>query len=387
MTISYPLALPSHTGLRAIELRATNAVAYSRSPFTFAGQAFAYPGQMWQADVTLPPMKRDDAEQWVAWLVSLRGQLGTFTMGDPIGATPRGSALANRVNLLDYSEQFDNAYWSKGNSTITANSIASPDGLTTADTLVENTATASHNIQEAFSFVAGTTYTLSIYVKEQSARNFRIGFPTAQFGGVAPFAVFDTTSGSVLSVSGGVVTTSESVGNGWFRFSISKGASVSASGNIAFLLTDGTTGTYLGDGVSGAYIWGAQLEVGSVPTTYQPIFAGYGPFVNGASQTGESLVIDGASPDEVGYLLPGDYIQLGSGSTATLHKVLEQVDTDSSGNATLTLWPHIRTAPADNATVKVGNTVGRWRLASNESSWSVNEASIYGISFTAMEAV
>ena len=206
MTISYPLALPSHTGLRAIELRATNAVAYSRSPFTFAGQAFAYPGQMWQADVTLPPMKRADAEQWVAWLVSLRGQLGTFLMGDPIGETARGVA----------------------------------------------------------------------------------------------------------------------------------------------------TGT---------------------------------PLVNGADQTGGSLVIDGATNSITGWLKAGDYIQLGSGSTATLHKVLADANSDGSGNVTLDIWPHIRTAPADDATVTVSNTVGRWRLASNESSWSVNEASIYGISFTAMEAV
>lgn len=388
MTISYPLALPSHTGLRAIELRATNAVAYSRSPFTFAGQAFAYPGQMWQADVTLPPMKRADAEQWVAWLVSLRGQLGTFLMGDPIGASPRGTALANRVNLFDYSEQFDNAAWTKGNATITANSIASPDGLTTADTLVENTATSAHNIAEAFSWVAGTVYTLSIYAKEQSDRNIRLTLPTAQFGGVTSIAIFDTTNGQVLSVSAGVTAQSESVGNGWFRFSISKAATVTASGSVDIRLVEGTNvSTYLGDGVSGVYIWGAQLEVGSAPTAYQPIFNGYGPFVNGASQTGASLVIDGASPDEVGYLLPGDYIQLGSGSTATLHKVLEQVDTDSSGNATLTLWPHIRTAPADNAAVTLGNTVGRWRLASNESSWNVNEASIYGISFSCVEAV
>lgn len=388
MTISYPLALPSHTGLRAIELRATNAVAYSRSPFTFAGQAFAYPGQMWQADVTLPPMKRADAEQWVAWLVSLRGQLGTFLMGDPIGASPRGTALANRVNLFDYSEQFDNAYWTKGNATITANSIASPDGLTTADTLVENTASSTHYISKAFSWVAGTVYTLSIYAKEQSDRNIRLTLPTTQFGGVASIAIFDTTDGQVLSSSAGVTAQSESVGNGWFRFSISKAATVTASGSVDIRLIQGTSVTsYLGDGVSGVYIWGAQLEVGAAPTAYQPIFNGYGPFVNGASQTGASLVIDGASPDEVGYLLPGDYVQLGSGSTATLHKVLEQVDTDSSGNATLTLWPHIRTAPADNAAVTLGNTVGRWRLASNESSWSVNEASIYGISFSCMEAV
>jgi hypothetical protein len=387
MAITYPLSLPSHTGIRSVELRSTNAVAYSRSPFTFAGQAFAYPGQMWQADITLPPMKRADAEQWIAWLVSLRGQLGTFTMGDPLCKTPRGTALGGRVNLLDYSEQFDNAYWTKANSTITANSIASPDGFTTADKLVENTTASVHSITEAFSWVSGTQYTFSLYVSDQSERNIRMILPSAQFGGVNSFAIFDTTTGSALSVSAGTTAVSESVGNGWFRFSITKTATASSVGSVDFRLSDGTTNSYLGDGASGAYIWGAQLEVGAVPTTYQPIFSGYGPFVNGADQTGDSLVIDGASPDETGYLLPGDYIQLGSGATATLHKVLTQVDTDSSGNATVDIWPSIRTAPADNATVVVSNTVGLWRLSGNESSWSINEASIYGISFSAMEAV
>ena len=203
---TYPISFLSHTGVRSVELRAINAVIYEMSPFTFAGQAQASSGQMWQADVTLPPMKREDAEKWIAWLVSLRGQLGTFNMGDPSAATPRGVA----------------------------------------------------------------------------------------------------------------------------------------------------TGT---------------------------------PRVNGASQTGENLNIDGCTANVTGWLKAGDYIQLGSAGTPTLHKVLADVDTNGSGQTTLSLWPHIRSAPADNATVVVSDTVGRWRLASNESSWSVNEASIYGITFSAREAI
>jgi hypothetical protein len=85
MSISYPLAFPTHTGATGFDLRATNAVAYSRSPFTFAGQAFAYPGQMWQADVSLPPMRRAAAEQWVAWL------------GNPMCDTIRGTATSATV--------------------------------------------------------------------------------------------------------------------------------------------------------------------------------------------------------------------------------------------------------------------------------------------------
>ena len=158
MAISYPLTLPSHTGIRSIEFRAVNTVGVSQSPFTYSQQVVAHSGQRWEVDISLPAMKRADAEQWVAWLVSLRGQLGTFTLGDPIGATPRGSA-----------------------------------------------------------------------------------------GGT--------------------------------------------------------------------------------------------PVVNGASQTGGTLVIDGCTADQTGWLKAGDYIQLGSAGTATLHKVLQDANSDSSGNVTLDIWP------------------------------------------------
>ena len=94
MAISYPLALPTVTRVRSIDLTAINAVAYSQSPFTFAGQAHAYQGQMWQADVSLPPMRRTAAEQWIAFLLSLRGQYGTFLLGDPTCSTIRGTATS-----------------------------------------------------------------------------------------------------------------------------------------------------------------------------------------------------------------------------------------------------------------------------------------------------
>ena len=97
MAITYPLSLPTVTGIRAVDFRAVNAVAYSASPFTFSGQAHAYPGQMWTADITLPPMKRSSAEEWNAFMLSLRGQSGTFLMGDPLGCVLRGTASACTV--------------------------------------------------------------------------------------------------------------------------------------------------------------------------------------------------------------------------------------------------------------------------------------------------
>jgi hypothetical protein len=97
MAITYPLNLPTHTGIASIELHAINAVAYSQSPFTFEGQVHAHAGEMWTADVSLPPMKRADAEQWIAFLMSLRGQYGTFRLSDPTAAEPRGTATGMTI--------------------------------------------------------------------------------------------------------------------------------------------------------------------------------------------------------------------------------------------------------------------------------------------------
>ena len=94
MAISYPLTMPTNIGMASIELRTRNAVAVSMSPFTYKQQTHSYDGQMWEADVTLPPMNRDDAESWVSFLMSLKGRAGTFLLYDPSARSARGTATS-----------------------------------------------------------------------------------------------------------------------------------------------------------------------------------------------------------------------------------------------------------------------------------------------------
>ncbi len=206
MAISYPLTFPTHVGARSVSFRSVNQVAVSQSPFTYKQQVFKHGGEMWEADVQLPPMSRASAEIWIAWLLSLNGQYGTFLMGDPTGATARGEA-----------------------------------------------------------------------------------------GGT--------------------------------------------------------------------------------------------PVVNGAAQTGAVLSVTGASLSQTGWLKAGDYIQLGTASSATLHKVLADADTDGSGVASLYIWPQLRSEPTNASAVVVASASGVWRLAGNVQQWNVSEASIYGISFSANEFI
>ena len=97
MAISYPLTMPTNIGMASIELRAKNTVAVSMSPFTYKQQTHSYDGQMWEADVTLPPMNRDDAESWVSFLMSLKGRAGTFMLYDPSAKSVRGTATSATV--------------------------------------------------------------------------------------------------------------------------------------------------------------------------------------------------------------------------------------------------------------------------------------------------
>lgn len=111
------------------------------------------------------------------------------------------------------------------------------------------------------------------------------------------------------------------------------------------------------------------------------------PLVNGGGQSGGTLLTKGWTPNTTGILLAGDYIQLGSGVTSKLHMNLEDVNSDASGFANLSLAPDLRNSPADNAPITIINARGLFRLTNNSWDWSVDPGGIYRFSFEAAEVV
>lgn len=109
------------------------------------------------------------------------------------------------------------------------------------------------------------------------------------------------------------------------------------------------------------------------------------PLVNGSSQTGKTLNVDGVSAGATA--LAGDWFQLGSGSTTRLHQVVQDATANGSGQLVLEIWPRLRASPADNAPLTITSAKGIWRLASNTREWSIGLAQIYGIRFAAVEAL
>ena len=98
-TPSYPLTLPTATGVITQNFSLTRAVAVTTSPFTFQSQVVQHQGEFWKTIVTLPPMLRSSANIWLSFLLQLRGRRGTFKIGDQDAKTITGTATGTiRVN-------------------------------------------------------------------------------------------------------------------------------------------------------------------------------------------------------------------------------------------------------------------------------------------------
>lgn len=110
------------------------------------------------------------------------------------------------------------------------------------------------------------------------------------------------------------------------------------------------------------------------------------PLVDGGSQTGDSLDIKGATASVTGWLKAGDWIQLGTGADTRLHRVLDDVDTDGTGDATINIYPSLRTSPSDNAAVTVSNCKGLFKLT-EEPIIDMDINKFYLLDFNCMESL
>lgn len=170
-----------------------------------------------------------------------------------------------RTNLILQS-QFASG-WSATRATLRANQIIAPDGTLTGAKLIEDTSANSHFISQNATIANSTAHTFTFYAKA-GGRNWVTLWVTSI--GTSSNTYFDLQNGVLGTVGTGVTATIAPAGNGWFRCSVT-GTSVSTA-TTAYIgtATANNTNTAAGDGYSGVFLWGAQLEAGSFATSYIP---------------------------------------------------------------------------------------------------------------------
>lgn len=189
------------------------------------------------------------------------------------------------TNLMLYSQELTNSNWitTSNGSSVSNTTMLSPTGTNYAYKLVENINNSTHYVRQVFTKTSGVYHTVSVYAKAAERSVFQIilsGYANWEgytVGGTTPpEAFFDLSSGTALTFNPYGSAKIENCGNGWYRCSFTLKALNSTVSNFnLFLCTgmpetyDGTgINTYTGDGTSGMYFWGAQVELYNVATSY-----------------------------------------------------------------------------------------------------------------------
>lgn len=188
-----------------------------------------------------------------------------------LSAAPVLMAEAAATNLLLYSEQFEqppHGAWQC--QPVSTNVAIAPNGTMTADKLIENATTNGHSFNYGMSVTAGVTYNRSVHLKAGERTWAVVGFATHNGAFPSTLVKVNLLTGAITTLVGTPINpVCVDAGGGWWRVGLSCTAIASVWGGFYFGTFNGAE-AYLGDGVSGLYAWGEQIEIGSTMTSYIP---------------------------------------------------------------------------------------------------------------------
>ena len=274
----------------------------------------------------------------------------------------------NGPNALTYSDQIDNAAWSKAAVTVTGNYYTSPDGSVTADRIIEDTSSGEHYVASSASKPASAQdwcFCVALARGDVSSlrdrAQLRVVGPGGTDGGVA---IFDLSAGSVVSTTtagGGTNARSfiVSMGGGWFMCAlvVTVPSSVTTIQGVVNLIENPSTTVYTGTSSRNIGMWRATLAQSSVPVRLTQTTT---TATTGTSQSGSTIYVKGGPASASGSLLFGDWVEVHTSLGPQLTMVVSALDFDAAGLGVLRVSPPIRGTVADNAAIIVHQPMGRF---------------------------
>jgi hypothetical protein len=312
---------------------------------------------------------------------------------DPLTLACKGLLIEEaRTNSITGSNAFNT--WTTTGASVAASSVSTPEGTADAWKVVEDSLLSIHTATRAFTAVSGTTYTASLWLKAAENGFAFLGLVGNAFPTFTLISV-DLSTGAVTTATGTPVgAVSVAYSNGWWRVSISQTATFSTSANIDIRLSrDGVFAnrSYLGNGVNGMYVYGAQVEAGAFPTSYIPTVASSvvrsadvcsitGSAFTGFYNASEGTIIAAASVDVLAGNNRGIY---GINNNTASHGFLTFYNASSSGiisqsrnTASTTLSPTFTNSAGVKFTRALAYYLGGCSIATNGSAVTDTAATI-----------
>jgi hypothetical protein len=194
---------------------------------------------------------------------------------NPVTLVPLGLLIEEqRVNLGLYSDELDNAVWTKSLASVTANATTSPDGTANADKLTADGSNNPHDVRQTITYTAAV-HTLSVYAKKDTGDFVQLRFSAAAVTGGTGFANFDLNAGTVGTIGAGLSAASITpAGNGWYRCTIT-GTTNAGTAFFSFYIVSNAAAPSAESGTftTSVFLYGAQLEVAAFATSYIPTVA------------------------------------------------------------------------------------------------------------------
>jgi hypothetical protein len=226
-----------------------------------------------EVDANFTNLNTDKVEKTAAAITG--GTINNTTIGATTPSTVNATTITGQTgvlrgtgqNLFTQSQTFNSA-WTNANLTINQTATTAPNGTSTGNSLTPTVTNAIHRINSlGLNNVNGITYTASVFAKTN-------GYNFLYFNCAGAFnanTTFNLSTGAISATQNGTATITDA-GNGWYRCTVT-GTATSSNASSAFLQvnntqTGATDDSFAGNGTSGIFLWGAQLEVGSISNTY-----------------------------------------------------------------------------------------------------------------------
>lgn len=412
MAFNYPIQAPTDTCPMEMTLRYVGNTAVSTSPYTREQQTHTFDGDMWEAEFTLPPMNRENAEKWESFLTRLQGRAGTFYIDNPSAKQPKGSAngtpkYAPVANPPYVTFDGDNDYIDVGDNLDLSGDFTwemwiYPKDISTSDQRLYVKHDEASNEGWYLSIGDGGKGEIRVQLEDLTQGQVDTGNILDERIWQHIAVTYDKSADTVTiykngekeidstSVTGTLTSNTQKLGIGGDPEDNSGNSFDGIIDDVRHWsdvrtqkeIRDNLDNELVGNETDLKAYWKLDDADGDASEEVSNVSGTLNGDASWVPQASDKIMVKDWNADQTQALKAGDYIEIND----EYKKVVEDVDSDARGNSTLFIQPSFRANPPDDESVTTDNPQLKMRLNEDQVEWNVETVIHDGITFAGREA-